>query len=70
MQPDEFLLALQTEAATFNKAVATNDGDWIVKGFSDIYQRIYTISVDTKIVSKVLELLLFPAFVNFGKRHG
>jgi hypothetical protein len=26
--------------------------------------------VDTKIVSKVLELLLFPMFVEFGKRHG
>ena len=70
MKPDEFLTALQTEAATFNKTVATNDGDWIIKGFIDIYQRIYTISVDTKIVSKVLELLLFPAFVDFGKRHG
>ena len=35
-----------------------------------MYRRIYTISVDTKIVSKVLELLLFPMFVEFGKTHG
>ena len=26
--------------------------------------------MDTKIVSKVLELLLFPMFVDFGKKHG
>ncbi|MES1180456.1 MAG: type II restriction endonuclease, partial [Verrucomicrobiota bacterium] len=30
---------------------------------------IYTISVDTKIVSKVLELLLFPMFVEFANKH-
>src|SRR6266852_8661523 len=70
MTANEFLTNLQTHAATFAKAVATNEGEWIVKGFIDVYQRIYTISVDTKIVSKVLELLLFPMFVEFGEKHG
>lgn len=63
-------MALQSEAATFNAAIATTDGDWIIKGFIDIYKRIYTISVDTKVISKVLELLLFPAFVTFAQKHG
>ncbi len=40
------------------------------QGFIDVYRRIYTISVDTKIVSKVLELLLFPMFEEFGKKQG
>src|ERR1035441_8136422 len=70
MTANEFLRNLQTHAASFAKAVATNEGEWIIKGFIDVYQRIYTISVDTKIVSKVLELLLFPMFVEFGKKHG
>lgn len=70
MTSQEFLKSLQTHADTFAKAVATNEGEWIIKGFIDVYQRIYTISVDTKIVSKVLELLLFPMFVEFGKTHG
>ena len=70
MTPDHFLALLQTRAATFAKAVATNEGEWIIKGFIDIHKRIYTISVDTKIVSKVLELLLFPMFVEFSKKHG
>lgn len=70
MTPDQFHKLLQAHAATFAKAVATNEGEWIIKGFIDIYKRIYTISVDTKIVSKVLELLLFPMFVDFGKKHG
>src|SRR2546421_12948641 len=67
MTSEEFLQKLQAHAATFAKAVATKEGEWIIKGFIDIYRRVYTISVDTKIVSKVLELLLFPMFVEFAK---
>lgn len=67
MTSEQFLPQLQAHAATFAKAVSTNEGEWIIKGFIDIYRRIYTISVDTKIVSKVLELLLFPMFVEFAK---
>ena len=70
MTREQFLKKLQAHAATFAKAVATNEGEWIIKGFIDVYRRIYTISVDTKIVSKVLELLLFPMFVKFAKTHG
>lgn len=69
MTGDEFLVRLQAHSAMFAKAVATNEGEWIVKGFIDIYRQIYTVSVDTKIVSKVLELLLFPMFVDFAKQH-
>ena len=69
MTADEFLKKLQAHAASFAKAVATNEGEWIIKGFIDVYQRIYTISVDTKIVSKVLELLLFPMFAEFAEKH-
>src|SRR3990172_6965507 len=70
MTANEFLEKLQAHAESFAKAVATKEGEWIIKGFIDIDRRIYTISVDTKIVSKVLELLLFPMFVEFGKKHG
>ena len=70
MTSEQFLQKLQAHAESFAKAVATNEGEWIIKGFIDVYRRIYTISVDTKIVSKVLELLLFPMFVEFGKSHG
>jgi len=70
MTAEGFLVLLQAHAGTFAKAVATNEGEWIVKGFIDIYKRIYTISVDTKIVSKVLELLLFPMFMEFSRKHG
>lgn len=70
MSPDQFLKHLQSHASSFAKAVATNEGAWIIKGFIDVYQNVYSISVDTKIVSKVLELLLFPMFVEFAAKHG
>jgi len=69
MTKDEILSALQKEVAGYNKIIATEKGDWIVKGFIDIYQNIYTISIDTKVVSKVIELLLIPAFENFAKQN-
>src|ERR1051326_6363554 len=69
MKKDEILLALQKEVAGYNKIIATDKGDWIVKGFIDIYKNIYTISIDTKVVSKVIELLLIPAFENFAKKN-
>lgn len=69
MDANRFLEELQNHAKSFAKAVATNEGEWIVKGFIDVYKRVYSISVDTKIVSKVLELLLFPMFVEFAEKH-
>jgi hypothetical protein len=53
----------------FRERVATETGDWTVKGFIDIYQRIYTITLDTKVLSKVLELLLFPVIAKFARKH-
>lgn len=32
--------------------VSSKNGDWTVKGFIDVKKNIYTISADTKIISK------------------
>lgn len=69
MTKDELLTALQKEVEDFNKIVATEKGDWIVKGFIDIFKNIYTITIDTKVVSKVLEILLIPAFEKFAQKN-
>jgi hypothetical protein len=65
----EFLGILEIEVAKFNEMLSTDNGDWIVKGFIDIYKNVYTISNDTKVVSKLIELMLFPYFVDFAARH-
>lgn len=69
MTPDILLELLQKEAEGFNELVATDKGDWLVKGFIDTMKNIYTISCDTKVVSKVLELMLIPAFEKFAKKN-
>jgi hypothetical protein len=53
----------------FRKALATDKGDWVVKGFIDVYRNIYTISLDTKVVSKIVELMLFPRVARFAREH-
>ncbi len=50
--------------------VSDTDGQWAVKGFIDIYKNIYTISSDTKIISKILEIHLFPRILQFAEVNG
>lgn len=69
MDKDTFVQLLQEEAKEYNKILATDNGDWIVKGFIDIFKNIYTITLDTKVVSKVIEILLIPAFETFAKKN-
>jgi len=52
-----------------NSAVATKTGDWVIKGFIDIARNIYTISADTKVISKVMELLLFPRICDIAQEN-
>jgi len=53
----------------FQRILASDEGDWVVKGFIDIYKNIYTISIDTKVVSKIIELMLFPIISRFAKEY-
>jgi len=50
--------------------VSDKVGDWKVKGFIDIEKNIYTISSDAKIISKILEIQLFPKFQEFADQNG
>lgn len=50
--------------------VAAEDGQWTIKGFIDIFKNIYTISSDTKIVSKILEIHLFPQILQLAQDAG
>ena len=65
-----FSTELNEFVKTLNAYVATADGQWTIKGFIDIYRRIYTISADTKIVSKLLEIHLFPRLMTFAEENG
>jgi len=65
-----FTRVLSELAKTLNGHVATKDRQWSVKGFIDVFRNVYTISADTKIVSKILEIHLFPVLLKFAQKHG
>ena len=64
-----FGIQLKNFAATLTSFISNND-EWAIRGFIDIFKNIYTISSDTKIISKVLELHLFPHFLSFAESIG
>ncbi len=65
-----FKTELDKFADKLEKYVSTDKGDWTVKGFIDVYKNIYTISSDTKIVSKILEIHIFPQILQFADSIG
>jgi len=66
---DDFRESLLSHLDEFGRTLATDAGDWVVKGFIDVYRNIYTISVDTKVVSKIIELMLFPVISQFAAEN-
>lgn len=66
----EFTAALLGFVETLKPYVSSESGEWTVKGFIDIFENVYTISADTKIVSKILEIHLFPQIVRFARDNG
>lgn len=69
MDKNDFLKKLQSKLSSFESAISTDEKEWIVKGFIDVYKNVYTISLDTKIISKVMELLLFPLMQKFAEEN-
>ncbi|MDR3313355.1 MAG: EcoRV family type II restriction endonuclease [Oscillospiraceae bacterium] len=65
----QFQRALSEFALTLERHITLN-GNWTIKGFIDVFKNIYTISSDTKVVSKILELHLFPHFLDFARQAG
>jgi len=65
----EFKQTLTEFVETLKGHVSTPDDQWTVKGFIDVFRNIYTISADTKIVSKILEIHLFPRLLEFADQN-
>ena len=65
-----FKKALKEFAADLESYVSSKDGQWAIKGFIDVFRNIYTITADTKIVSKILEVHLFPKILAFAEDNG
>ncbi len=66
----KFDKSLKEFVGALKKYVSTESGEWTVKGFIDIYKNVYTISSDTKIISKILEIHIFPEILQFANKYG
>lgn len=65
----KFENSLRDFVKTLSNHISTDDGQWSIKGFIDIFKNVYTISSDTKIVSKILEIHLLPKILEFAEKN-
>ena len=70
MDKDTFQQLLTKEVESYKSLLETKDNDWIVKGFIDVNKNVYTITNDTKVVSKIIEIILIPHLDAFARRNG
>lgn len=70
IEKDKFAQQLEQFVAELRDHVSSDDGQWTIKGFIDVFRNVYTISSDTKIVSKILEIHLFPKILTFARDNG
>ncbi len=61
-----FLLDLKKFVSDLSDKISEND-EWTIRGFIDIFRNVYTISGDTKVISKILELQLFLYLKEFAE---
>lgn len=66
----KFISDFKGNLETLRQSVTTKDLQWTIKGFLDVYKNLYTISSDTKVVSKILEIHLFPILSDLAKKMG
>ena len=68
MDAVEFQNALSDEVKNYKKILETNESDWIIKGFVDVNKKVYTFTSDTKVISKLIELILIPHLKIFAQK--
>jgi hypothetical protein len=66
---ERFFELIRQRAAHMNQRLSEPDGEWIVRGVIDVYRNIYPILYDTKALSKIIEIILFPNLQDFTKEN-
>jgi hypothetical protein len=56
--------------ASLKSQLSDATGDWLIKGFIDAQQQIYPLSVDTKVISKLIEAMLLPKLLSLAQNLG
>lgn len=69
MNKSLFIKKFKECAKNLKKYVADEKENWKIKGFIDLEKQIFTISNDTKLLSKIIELHIFPQLAHFAKEN-
>lgn len=70
MKKDIFLKKLKEFSEKTEYKLSDKNKNWTIKGFIDNNKNIYSLSDDTKLISKVLELHIYPYITEFADRIG
>lgn len=65
----EFTTLLNNFTKDLQDYVSDENSQWVIKWFIDIFKDIYSVSTDSKIISKIIEIHLFPLFFKFAEEH-
>ena len=65
-EKEKFELEFNRFLTSLKSYVSDTASNWSIKGFIDIHKNIYSISSDTKIISKILEIHIFPELLKFA----
>ena len=68
-EKERFKSLLKDFAETLTEYVSAENGEWSVKGFIDANGYIHTLSADTKMLSKVFEIHLWPKLRDFAQEN-
>jgi hypothetical protein len=62
------LTALRSAVGRIIAGLTDSAGKWKVRGFIDVDKKVYSLTADTKVLSKALELVLLPGLLGYFKR--
>jgi len=65
-----FVQSLKDSLNELQSAVSTRNLDWTIRGFVDIHKNLFSVSDDTKVVSKIMEIQLLPLLNQIGNKMG
>ena len=70
MNKQDFTVALKGVVPSLSSQISASDGCWTIRGIINIHRRIYPLTSDTKVLSKVFEIQVIPELMAFAKKHG
>jgi len=70
MKRTKFAKHLRDFCDELEEYTSDENRSWKIKGFVDVEKTVFTISSDTKILSKILEIHIFPKVLEFAKQIG